>query len=503
MTYPTTPLRRLRRTVIALAAASAALAASAAPAGASAPAAASAPGATHAAHRPAALAVPQLPLRVRTLANGLQVVQVRTPDAANASVQVWYRTGSKDDPAGRSGFAHLFEHLMFKSTKYLAAESFDRLTEDVGGANNAFTADDTTAYHQIIPPNHVERLLWAEAERMSHLTVDEANFKSERKVVEEELRQRVLASPYGRFFNAIPKAGYLVHPYKRPGIGSIEDLEAASLEDVRAFYRTYYRPDNAVLIVTGPTDAAQLDAWVDKYFGPLTHPAEPVPRVTVKEPVRTDSPRVQVTGPNVPLPAVALLWQGPGKGAHDAAALRVAAALLADGDASRLHEVLVVKKRLTSNVGFDADLNKDAGLLIGYGIAASGQSLADIDAALQAEAKRLAEGPIAPAELEKVRTRLVTAALVDRQTPLGQGMAIGDAVIMRGDPSGVNHDLPELQAVTAADVQRVLKQYVVGRPHATVEYTQEKAPAAPAVAPAPAPAPAPAASANEPSKEAR
>jgi zinc protease len=509
MTHPTPSLRRLRPVAIALAAACAALAANGASAGApaSAPAAASAaPQAGARAARPAALAVPQLPLRVRTLANGLQVVQVRTPDAANASVQVWYRTGSKDDPPGRSGFAHLFEHLMFKSTKYLPAESFDRLTEDVGGANNAFTADDTTAYHEVIPPNHVERLLWAEAERMSRLTVDEANFRSERKVVEEELRQRVLASPYGRFFNAIPKAGYLVHPYKRPGIGSIEDLEAASLEDVRAFYRTYYRPDNAVLIVTGPTDPSLLDAWVDKYFGPLTHPATPVPRVTVKEPKRTDSPRVAVTGPNVPLPAIGLLWQGPAKGAHDAAALRVAAALLGDGDASRLHEALVVRRRLTANVGFDAELNKDAGLLIGYGIAASGQSLADIDAALQAEAKRLADGPIPPAELEKVRTRLVTAALVDRQTPLGQGMAIGDAVIMRGDPAGVNRDLPELQAVTAADVQRVLRQYVVGRPHATVEYTQAKAPEAPAAAASsamPAQPPAPASSATEPKKEAR
>ncbi len=448
------------------------------------------------AHAP--LAVPRLPIRVRTLANGLQVVQVFSPGASSASVQVWYRTGSKDDPAGRSGFAHLFEHLMFKSTKYMASETFDRLTEDVGGANNAFTADDTTAYHQVIPPNHVERILWAEAERMVDLNVNDENFKSERSVVEEELRQRVLADPYGRFYNAIPKAGYLQHPYKRPGIGSIEDLDAATLEDVRAFYKTYYRPDNAVLIVTGPTPPAQLDAWVDKYFAPLKKPAGPVPRVAVKEPVRTDSPRVQVTGPNVPLPAVALVWQGPRKSAHDAAALRVAAALLGDGDSSRLHEALVVKQRLTQTVGFSADLNADAGLLVAYGIAANGQPLAAIDTALQAEMKRLADAPVSAAELEKVRTRIVTGALVERETPLGQGMAIGDAVIMRGSPDAVNHDLPELQAVTAADVQRVMRQYVVGHPHATIEYTQEKAaepaPAAPAAS-------APAASAASPMKK--
>jgi zinc protease len=385
--------------------------------------------------------------------------------------------GSKDDPQGRSGFAHLFEHLMFKSTAHMKSEMFDRLTEDVGGENNAFTADDTTAYHCVVPPNHVERILWAEADRMSRLNVDEANFHSERAVVEEELRQRVLADPYGRFFNAIPKVGYLEHPYKRPGIGSIENLDAATLDDVKAFYRTYYRPDNAVLVVSGPTDPKQLDAWVDKYFGPLTHPDGVVPRVQVTEPARKDSPTVQVSGPNVPVPALALVWQGPAKSAADAAALRVAASLLAEGDSSRLHEALVVRQQLAQTVGFSADLNADAGLVTAYAIAANGKSLAGIDKAMQAEIARLATGPIAPAEMDKVRTRLVTSTLNDRQTPLGEGMAIGDAVIMRGDPQGANRDLAELQAVTAADVQRVLKQYVLGHPHATLDYTQDKAPA--------------------------
>ena len=444
------------------------------PGAVAATAAATAAAAAPAAHAAAPLRVPQLPIRLRTLANGLQLVQLLDPDAASASVQVWYRVGSKDDPAGRSGFAHLFEHLMFKSTRHMASEQFDRLTEDVGGENNAFTADDTTSYQCVVPPNHVERILWAEAERMSNLNVDQPNFESERAVVEEEYRQRVLADPYGRlFYEAIPKNGYLVHPYKRPGIGSIDELEAASLEDVRAFHRTYYRPDNAVLIVAGPTPPAQLDAWVDRYFGALTHPDAAIPRVTVKEPPRRDSPRVGVHGPNVPLPALALVWSGPAKSHPDAAALRVAAALLADGDSSRLQEALVVRQRLAQNVGFSADLNADAGLVTGYAIAGSGKPVAAIEKSLLAELQRLAQGPIAPAELDKVRTRILTGALVDRQTALGQAMAVGDAVILRGDAQAANRDLAELQAVTAADVQRVLKQYVVGRPHATLAYSQE------------------------------
>ncbi|MBV9891813.1 MAG: insulinase family protein, partial [Rhizobacter sp.] len=129
-------------------------------------------------------------------------------------MQVWYHVGSREDPPGRSGFAHLFEHMMFKSTEYLRAEQFDRLTEDVGGANNASTGDDVTEYHEVVPSNYLETLLWAEAERMMNLKVDEPTFKTERAVVEEEYRQRVLASPYGRFFNAIPAVSYLEHPYK-------------------------------------------------------------------------------------------------------------------------------------------------------------------------------------------------------------------------------------------------------------------------------------------------
>ncbi len=183
------------------------------------------------------------------------------------AIQVWYHVGSKDDPQNRSGFAHLFEHIMFKSTKNMKSEMMDRLTEDVGGFNNAFTADDVTVYFEVVPSNYLETLIWAEADRLSGLNVDDANFKSERDVVKEEFRQGVLAPPYGRFEYLLQQKSFLEHPYKRPGIGSIEDLDAASLKDVQEFQSTYYRPDNATLVVVGDFDPAQLDAWVDKYFG--------------------------------------------------------------------------------------------------------------------------------------------------------------------------------------------------------------------------------------------
>ena len=199
---------------------------------------ATAAGAAAAKPLPQTISLTPMALRQRTLANGLQVVSLPTRGGTTVSVQVWSRVGGKDDPAGRSGFAHLFEHMMFKRTKHMQNEMFDRLTEDVGGQNNAFTAEDMTAYQNEVPSNHLERLLWAEAERLAHLQVDQGNFDSERKVVIEELRQRVLADPYGRLFNALPGQAFERHPYRRPVIGSEADLNAATLDDVRRFHTT-------------------------------------------------------------------------------------------------------------------------------------------------------------------------------------------------------------------------------------------------------------------------
>lgn len=408
----------------------------------------------------------------RRLANGLQVIAVPSGASPTVSVQVWYHVGAKDDPAGRSGFAHLFEHLMFKSTKHLKSEQLDRLTEDVGGSNNAFTSDDVTVYHEIVPSNHLETLLWAEAERMSNLDVLPATFASERAVVEEEYRQSVLASPYGRFANAISSSAYLVHPYKRPPIGSIDDLEAASLADVVAFHATYYRPDNATLVVAGDFEPQQLDAWVDKYFGRVPRPDTPLPRVTASEPAWPADRSVAVTGPNVALPAIACVWLAPPVTHADAPALRVAAALLGAGESSRLNQSLVYRQQLASQASFEADLRAGPGLLTATAVAAGGKPLAQVGAALLAEVQRLARQPVATAELDKVKTQILTAALLTRQTPEGVASAVGDAAVLGGHAASVNTDLLALQSVSAADVQRVLRRYVDGPHKVVVSYTQ-------------------------------
>jgi zinc protease len=306
--------------------------------------------------------VPPINLRERTLPNGLVVLSAQDHSTPTVAIQVWYKVGSKDDPQGRSGFAHLFEHLMFKSSANMKDEMMDRLTEDVGGWNNASTNDDVTNYYEVVPSNYLETLLWAEADRMGSLNVTDKNFPSERDVVKEEFNTSVLAPPYGRLFYAIDKDSFSVHPYHRPTIGSKEELDASNIEDVRAFHKTFYRPDNAVLIVVGDFDDKQLDAWVDKYFAKIPKPSTAIPRVTVKEPERSAEKRFDETGPNVPLPAVAITYLAPPVASPDADILRVAESILSNGDSSRLYQSLVYTQQVAAEAFANADLRQDQGL---------------------------------------------------------------------------------------------------------------------------------------------
>ena len=259
------------------------------PASDSAPAAAPGPAAMPGPESPG---IAPLDYVSRTLPNGLRVYSIRDTSTSNVSVQVWYDVGSKDDPRGRSGFAHMFEHLMFKSTRNLVPEQMDRLTEDVGGYNNASTNDDYTNYYEVVPANHLRRLLWAEAERMGSLVVEPGFFASERDVVKEEFRSSYLSRPYGKMFLYYPQISYDHHPYARPGIGNIEELDAATVDDVRAFHATYYRPDNAVLVVAGNFDQAELDGWINSYFKPIARPSAAIPRVRVAEPPTDRGPKL-------------------------------------------------------------------------------------------------------------------------------------------------------------------------------------------------------------------
>lgn len=423
----------------------------------------------------AQVAMPRINFQQKTLPNGMRVLSAVDPSSPTVAIQVWYHVGSKDDPVGRSGFAHLFEHIMFKATRNMKSEMMDRLTEDVGGFNNAFTNPDVTVYYEVVPSNYLETLLWAEGDRLSGLTVDEPNFKSERSVVQEEFRQSYLAPPYGMLDYLIESQSFTTHPYKRPTIGSIEDLDAASLETVRAFHATFYRPDNATLVVVGDFDPKQLDAWVTKYLAPIPKPAIPLPRVNVQEPERTAERRITHYAANVPLPAIALSYLTPSEKSPDAEPLQVAATILAQGESSRLYKSLIYEQQVAQSADATADLREDASVFYFNVVLASGKKPEDVEHALLAEIKKVQDAPVSAAELDKAKNQLVTNELRQRETSNGKALALGSSAVLLGDPNRVNTDLTKLQAVTAADVQRVMKKYFTSANRLVIYYLPEAA----------------------------
>ncbi len=421
---------------------------------------------------PSVVKVPPLKYQHETLPNGLEIYSSEDHTSPTVAVQVWYHVGSKDDPEKRSGFAHLFEHMMFKGNEHLSPDAFENLTENIGGENNAYTADDVTVYHEVVPSNYLNPILWAEAERMSSLALNEGNFKAERDVVKEEYRQRILANPYGPFFLASIKNSYAVHPYKRPGIGSIEELDASKLAEVQAFHSTFYRPDNATLVVVGDFQPNELHDWVTKYFGAIKKPETKIPRVTVKEPPRKESKRVVEYSPNAPLPAIAITYLAPSIRSADLDALELGAEILAGGESSRLYQSLVYQQQISQQASFDADLNEDLGLLTVRLILANGKKPEDAEKALDAQLDKFLKDGITPAELEKGKTRFLAGQIMQRETNNGRASELGEAAVVYGDVTRVNTDLAKLQALTADQVVATMKRYLAGK-RVVIEYLPE------------------------------
>jgi zinc protease len=419
----------------------------------------------------------------RTLPNGLRVVVVEDHRTPTVAIDVGYDVGGKSDPPGRSGFAHLFEHLMFKGTANVKPESMDRFTEDVGGYNNAYTANDITNYYEVVPSNHLERILWAEADRMVNLIVDEPNFVTERKVVIGEYDQRVLASPYGMLFQLVSGA-YTTHPYKYGVIGNPAELNAASLATVIAFHKTFYRPDNATLVLVGDLDRAQANRWVDKYFGPLKKPAAKIPRVTATEPPQTTQRRVTYASKTAPLPATVIAYHIPAQRSADTAALNIVETLLGRGPSSRLR-VALVDGGLASQVAANADTRQQPGLFFVYAIANGGKTTHDLEVALEQQIARLRDEPVSPAELDKAKTQAIAALVRSLETHDNVAQALVRAAVIDGDPSAVNREAPGYVRVSAADVQRVARTYLTTNNSTVVAYEAAAAPAVPGATGAP------------------
>nr|WP_175429107.1 pitrilysin family protein [Lysobacter enzymogenes] len=399
------------------------------------------------------IAVPPLAYTERTLGNGLRVYALPDPDAGEVAVNLWYGVGGRDDPKDRAGLAHLLEHLMFKATRNLPAGRFATLAEDIGGSDDASTEDDYTRYYETVPPAYLERILFTEAERMGALVIDAATLASEREVVKEEIRTRLQSQDFGRLVQAdLPAASYARLPYARPAIGRPEDLDRITLAEVRAFRAAYYRPDNAALIVSGRFDPAQLQRWVDRYFGPIARPAQPLPRLAATaEPARRAPLRRSVHAGHAVAGGGGFVRVAAGR-APDTPALMALDAIVSRGAGSRLDTRLVQAGHAQAASSL-FERRRYGGYLAIYAILAGDADPAAGEAALAAQIADLRARPVATAELLRAKRLLLAAALRERETPDGRALALGRALAVAGDAAADQRQWRALAAVSG-DVQR-------------------------------------------------
>ncbi|MEM7689352.1 MAG: pitrilysin family protein [Pseudomonadota bacterium] len=407
------------------------------------------------------LSAPKIEYTRWVLDNGLEVIALPDNSTANVTTSLWYKVGSKHDPEGRAGFSHLFEHILSRKTVNMPYNMVNKLTEDVGGQRNASNWIDRTNYYETVPAQYLETMLWTHRERMAFPVVDDEVFEKERSIVKEELRQRVLAPPYGRFQRfVIPENAFDVLPMRRPGIGSIEELDDASLEDARAFHQAYYGPDTATLIVAGNFEIAQLRELVDQYFADIPRRENPVSlEITAEEPQRTQPRSVSAAAPNVPLPVIGDIWKAPSVMHPDAAAIEVLSVILSGGENSRLNNALVRSGKAVNAAHFES-MTMDGGYIASYAVLSPSAKPEDARAILDAELEKVRSEPVTMDELTEAKNEIFSSALSSRQTVRGRAFELGEALVATGNPDAADLRLERIAAVTPQDLQRVAQTWL-------------------------------------------
>ncbi len=377
----------------------------------------------------------KIPFETYTLPNGLTVIMSLDRTAPTVAVNVWYHVGSKNEAVGRTGFAHLFEHVMFTGSGNVPYGLHDKLTEGVGGSNNGTTSNDRTTYYETVPSNYLESALWLEADRMGFLldSLDLAKLNAQRDIVKNERRQGVDNQPYGRAGEILAQTTYpSTHPYSWDVIGSMTDLSAATEEDVKSFFRLYYAPNNAFLAIVGDFNPEQAKAWVAKYFGDFPR-GKPISRPKVS-PVTLDAERRLVFEDRVQVPRLYVQWPTVGERSEDRFALDVLGAILSGPRTARLTKALVYDKQSAASVSAFQGSNEDVGDFLVVVTPRPGNSLTDLEQAVDTILDKMkAEGPTAE-EIQKATAGEELTFVRGLESNLGKAMRLSDGAGFHGDP---------------------------------------------------------------------
>lgn len=393
-----------------------------------------------------------------TLDNGMQVVVIPNHRAAVVSHMVWYHIGAADEPAGKSGIAHFLEHLMFKGTKKMPDGHFSQAIAGLGGNDNAFTSYDYTAYFQTIGTQHLGTVMEMEADRMKNLVLTEAQVLSERDVIIEERRQRTDNSPQAVFAEQLNNALYINHPYAKPIIGWMHEMQQLTQQDAIDFYRAWYAPDNAVLIVAGDVDAEAVRALAIKHYGPLKPSGMAIPKRPLHAPIRAER-RLSMQDPQIGAPVVQIQFLAP-RGDH---AAEVLAEIIGGGSTARLYRTMVINDKIAISAGAHYDqVSRDISSFTLYATPAEGIDLKTLETALRAQVAELIAAPVTPAELQSAKARIANSAVFARDSLQGPPMIIGRALMSGFTLDDIEYWARDIRAVSAAEVQSAAQTIFAG-----------------------------------------
>lgn len=399
-----------------------------------------------------------------TLANGLEVVVIPDRRAPIVTHMVWYKVGSADEQPGKAGIAHFLEHLMFKGTARHPAGEMDRLIAEVGGYTNAFTTKDVTVYHQTVPPDFLDEMMDFEADRMRGLMLTEAVIGAERDVVLEERRLRVEGSPQALLGEETSATLYQNHPYRLPTIGWLHEIEQLNRADALAFYDRYYAPNNAVLVVAGDVDAAQVRTLAEATYGKVPRGPDLPPRIRPAEPHQDTARTVTLRDPRVSVPSFAKGWVTPSyrmAEPGEAEALDLLSEILGGGSRSRFYQELVVKTGIASAAGASYDGGAyDPGSFTLYGVPQGEHTLAEVEAAVEAQLLRLIEDGVTEAELEAAKMRYVRSLIFARDEQASMAQIYGSELASGGTVADVTEWPDRIRAVTPEQVQAAAARYL-------------------------------------------
>ncbi len=403
------------------------------------------------------------------LDNGLHVVLHEDHTTPIVAVDVCYHVGSKNENPERTGFAHLFEHLMFDGSPNVGRGQFDEFITKAGGWNNAYTAWDITNYYEVLPSHQLELALWLESDRMTALTITDVSLTTQRNVVKEERRCRVENQPYGTAEEQVFVRAYTMHPYRWPVIGSMEHLDRASLEDVNFFSRQYYTPDNATLVITGDFDPKTVRTMVQRYFGGIRSNPGPQLRLASVEPPQISEARGIIVD-NVQLPAVYMAFHIPEEGHPDYYAMALLSDVFSNGESSRLFQRLVYTKKIAKDV-ISYVLNlENPGLLW---ISATGMNSVTADSIeneILYEIDRIFDVPVTGRELQKVKNQAETTMTFGRQRADQKADLLAHYAAIRGSAAMINTEIERFLAVTVDDLHRVAQKYLSKDNRTVVHY---------------------------------